>query len=67
MVYKGHIIKDLGQTITNIVAVKTLRGKYEKQYVFATSHNIAFMAGCRPQAHAGNITVNCKFSFTHTV
>ena len=26
VVYKGHIVKDLGQTITDVVAVKTLKG-----------------------------------------
>ena len=27
MVYKGRMVKDLGQTITGVVAVKTLEGE----------------------------------------
>jgi hypothetical protein len=26
VVYKGHIVKDLGRTVTEVVAIKTLKG-----------------------------------------
>ena len=28
VVYKGHLIKDLGRTVTEVVAIKTLKGLY---------------------------------------
>ena len=27
VVYKGHILKNMGQIVTNVVAIKTLKGK----------------------------------------
>ena len=33
VVYKGHIVKDLGQTVTDVVAIKTLKGLYITVYV----------------------------------
>ena len=32
VVYKGHIIKNLGQITTKVVAVKTLKGKVIHHY-----------------------------------
>lgn len=33
IVYKGHIIKNLGQIVTDVVAVKTLKGTYYKKNI----------------------------------
>ena len=35
VVYKGHIVKGLGQSITNVVAVKTLKGEYQRLYMMS--------------------------------
>ena len=32
VVYKGHLMKDLGQTVVGVVAVKTLKGMYWYHY-----------------------------------
>ena len=32
VVYKGHIVKDLGQTVTEVVAIKTLKGLFHNVY-----------------------------------
>ena len=33
VVYKGHIVKDLGQTVTEVVAIKTLKGLYTTKLI----------------------------------
>ena len=33
IVYKGHTIKNLGQIVTDVVAVKTLKGTYYKKNI----------------------------------
>ena len=39
VVYKGHIVKDLGQTITGVVAVKTLKGKSTQDKFYPSEIN----------------------------